>query len=92
MRRPVPERIQLRDDRRRGGEGRYGKRRTRTLNGEQTGDVFGQRDRRVTEEAWRGMPLLAPPSSAPSLFFLSLSPSVGMLGGGGVGWANFERQ
>lgn len=58
-------------------------RRTRTLNGETAGDVFGERDQRVTEEAWRGMPLLAPPP-----FFSSflLSPSVG----GPGGWANFE--
>ncbi len=56
-----------------------------TLNGETTGDVFGERDQRVTEEAWRRMPLLAPPILLLPLSFL-LSPSVGMAGG----WANFE--
>lgn len=46
-------------------------RRTRTLNGEATGDCVW-REPRVTEEAWGGMPLFAlPPSLAPSLFSYS---------------------
>lgn len=44
----------------------------RVVNGETTGDVFGERDQRVTGEAWRGMPLLAPSSA--SLFFFSFVP------------------
>lgn len=59
-------------------------RRTRTLNGETAG--VGERDQRVTEEAWRGMPLLAPLPTTPSFSSFLLSPSVGMAGG----WANFE--
>ncbi len=56
-------------------EGRYGEDgERRTLNGETTGDEFGERDQRVTEEAWRGMPLLAPSRHSPSFLLFFCAP------------------
>lgn len=47
-----------------------------------------ERDARMTEEAWRGMPLFAPTPLLPLFSPFLLSPSVGMA----RGWANYEWQ